>query len=50
MLSEVEASLSISALRRPEIVRDGKPGLADFVGCITASTPLRFAQNDRIGI
>ncbi len=26
--------------------RDGKHGLADYVGCVTASTPLRFAQND----
>ena len=27
--------------------RDGKPGLADFIRCVTASTPLRVAQNDR---
>jgi hypothetical protein len=26
--------------------RDGKPGLANFVRCVAASTPLRFAQND----
>ena len=26
--------------------RDGKPGLADFVRCVAASTPLRSAQND----
>ena len=25
--------------------RDGKPGLADFVGCVAASTPLRSGQN-----
>src|SRR5712671_6203262 len=27
--------------------RDGKPGLADFIRCVTASTPLRVAQKDR---
>src|SRR5258707_4613439 len=27
--------------------RDGKPGLADFSRCVTASTPLRVAQKDR---
>src|SRR5437763_4671429 len=27
--------------------RDGKPGLADFIRCVAASTPLRVAQNDR---
>jgi molybdenum cofactor guanylyltransferase len=26
--------------------RDGKPGLADSVSCVTASTPLRSARND----
>jgi len=43
-----EGSLTISAAtqHRAEMIRDGKPGLADFVGCVTASTPLRSAQND----
>jgi hypothetical protein len=43
MSSEVETSLIIVqghfkiAL---QTVRDGKPGLADYVGCVTASTTL----------
>jgi molybdopterin-guanine dinucleotide biosynthesis protein A len=28
------------------MLRDGKPGLADFVHCVAASTPLRSARND----
>jgi hypothetical protein len=28
--------------------RDGKPGLADFVRCVTASTLPRFALNNRL--
>jgi hypothetical protein len=35
MSSEVETSLNISG-----IARDGKPGLADDVGCVAASTAL----------
>src|SRR5262249_42640923 len=29
-------------------LRGGKPGLADFVGCVAASTSLRSARNDRL--
>jgi hypothetical protein len=46
MLSEVEASL---ALRRNAsfpgmAVRDGKPGLDNFVDCVTASTSFAGAK------
>jgi hypothetical protein len=51
MSSEVETSLIISW-----IARDGKPGLADYVGCVAASTSLGMAKDaafqklaDRVG-
>jgi len=42
----VEESVFVAPQRQ---ARDGKPGLANFVGCVTASTALRFARNDKDG-
>jgi hypothetical protein len=42
-----ERSRGIPVRYRLVSLRDGKPGLADFVRYVAASTALRSAQNDR---
>jgi hypothetical protein len=44
MSSEVETSLDIHSALAAEAIRDLKPGRADFVRCVAASTPLGMTE------
>ena len=44
-LSKVDGWVSCQLLQK-QIVGDGKPGLADYVGCIAASTSLGMTKKE----